>query len=140
MRQGFLVYYRMARTALGLLLGLWLAPSACAPDVLLSAGNLEITPNPAQPGQVVSFSFTLTVVPAQVYSVIVLIDGAEHSRLTRSDAVDGPAVVAVADAAELISRYGAGVHTGAIEVRLHDQNRTAGTAARTFELQNAPAP
>ena len=117
-----------------------LAAAACDPDVALSASNLEITPNPAQPGQAVSFAFTLTVLPGQGFTLIVLIDGAEHTRFTRSEAVNGPVVLDLGDAAALITRYGLGTHLGAIEVRLQEQNRTVGTAARAFELQNAPTP
>jgi hypothetical protein len=131
----------VTRATLALTLGLAIGAPGCAPDLLLSASNLEITPNPAQAGQAVTFTFTLTVIPGQGFTIIVLIDGTEHSRLTRFEAVeDRLIVVDLGDAAALISRYGLGTHIGGIEVRLHDQNRTAGTATKMFELQNAPPP
>lgn len=129
----------MMRTAAAVLLAATLTAPACGPDTLLAALDLTIYPNPAQAGDSVTFAFHLTVVPAQTYSVIVLIDGGEHLRGTRSEAVDGPFVVNVGAAADLISRYGLGTHIGEVEVRLHDENRRVGTAARTFDLQ-APAP
>lgn len=66
-----------------------------------------------------------------------LIDGTERRRVRRFDAVDGPFVIDVGDAGDLISQYDLGMHLGAVEVRLDDQSRTA-TANRTFVLQERP--
>lgn len=110
---------------------------ACTPDLLLSAGQLEIGPNPAQPGDTVSFVFQLTIVPAQSYTVIALIDGMEHQRATRTETINGPFETKVGDAADLIARYGPGTHTGGIEVQLHERNRIARTASRQFVLESA---
>lgn len=86
-----------------------------------------------------SFSFTLTVIPEQGCTVIALIDGTERTRARRFEAVDGPFVIDVGDAGDLISQYGLGMHLGAVEVRLDDQSRTA-TANRTFVLQEPSPP
>jgi hypothetical protein len=122
-----------------LALGLVLTAPYCGPDLRLAATDLEISPNPAQAGDAVSFSFTLTVIPEQGYTVIALIDGTERTRVSGFESVDGPFVIDVGDAGDLISQYGLGTHLGAVEVRLQDQSRTA-TANRTFVLREPPPP
>jgi hypothetical protein len=107
--------------------------------VQLAAVDLQISPNPAQPGEAVTFSFRLTVIPAQAYTVVALVDGTEHIQTDGFAAVDGPVSVEMGDASDLITRYGLGMHVGAVEVRLEDRNRTT-SANRTFELQEAPPP
>lgn len=109
---------------------------ACA-DLFFSVRNLDISPSPARPGDTVTFVFYMGLVPAQSYTAIVLIDGAEHTRLTRTEAVDGPVVVEVGDAADLIARYGAGSHVGNVEVQLNERSRTARSGERTFVLEAA---
>jgi len=118
-------------------IALVLAAAACTSDLLLAARELEIGPSPAQPGDTVTFVFQLTVIPAQSYTVIVLIDGTEHLRVTRVEAVNGPFESKLGDAADLIARYGVGTHTGDIEVRLNERSRIARTASREFVLEAA---
>ncbi len=118
-------------------IALVLAAGACTADLLLAAQELEISPSPALPGDTVTFVFQLTVVPAQSYTVIVLIDGTEHLRVTRVELVNGPFEIKLGDAADLIARYGAGTHTGDIEVQLNERSRIARAASREFVLEAA---
>lgn len=118
-------------------IALVLAAAACTSDLLLAAQELEIGPSPAQPGDTVTFVFQLTVIPEQSFTVIVLIDGTEHLRVTRVEAANGPFEIKVGDAADLIARYGAGTHTGGIEVQLNERNRIARTQAKDFVLETA---
>jgi hypothetical protein len=69
----------------------------------------------------------------------VLIDGATHASEVRSELADGPFVINVGEAGDLILQYGTGTHEGAIEVRLKGGERTA-TASRTFVLAETPPP
>jgi len=126
-------------TRAALAAALVLMAPGCGPDLRLAAAGLEIFPDPAQVGDSVSFSFTLTVIPEQGFTVRALIDGTEHTRISRFEGVDGPFVIAIGAAGDLISQYGLGTHLGAVEVRLDDQSRTA-TANRTFVLQEPPPP
>ena len=119
--------------------GLLLAAAACEPDLHVSVTGLEISPNPAHAGEAVSFSFDLVVVPEQGFTLIILIDGTEHTRITRFAAEDGPVAIDVGDAAGLIAAYGLGNHDAAIEVRLDHGARTA-TARRTFTLEEPLPP
>lgn len=118
-------------------LALVLAAPGCGPDLRLAATDLQISPNPAQPGDTVVFAFMLTVIPAQGFTVIARIDGTERARVSGFEAVDGPMVIVVGDAGALISQYGLGMHLGAVEVRLDDGARAA-TANRTFVLEESP--
>lgn len=120
-------------------LALVLALPGCKPDLQLAATNLQVTPDPAQPGQAVTFTFHLTILPAQGYTVIAFIDEVEHTRVTGFSAHDGLFPVEVGAATDLIAQYGLGTHEGAVEVRLDDRNRSA-TAARTFTLEESPPP
>jgi hypothetical protein len=114
-----------------------LAISACLGDFHLSASSLDIGPNPAAPGDVVVASFFLTLAPLQRYTVIVLIDGTEHQRETRSDAPPRPYVITLGDAADLISTYGTGVHSVRIEVRAEEEGETTRTQSVNLELREA---
>jgi hypothetical protein len=119
--------------------GLLLTTAACEPDLHVSVTRLEVSPNPAHAGEPVSFSFDLTVIPEQGFTLIVRIDGIEHTRITRFAAEDGPFTIDAGDAADLIASYGLGNHDAVIEVRLDDGASTA-TAARTFTLEEPPPP
>jgi len=114
--------------------GLMLAAWGCGPELLLGAGQLEISPNPAQPGDSVSFVFRLRVVPGQDYTVIAFIDSTSHESVDGFEAVDGPFVVQVGTADDLIARYGLGTHSAYVEVRLKE-GRTARTADESFDLE-----
>ena len=119
--------------------GLLLATSRCGPDVLVGVSGLEIVPDSAEAGQLVSFTFKLTVVPAQGFTLIARIDGNEQTRLVLYAAEDGPFTIDIGDAADLIAAYGLGTHEGAVEVRLDEGARTA-TGVRTFVLRTPPPP
>jgi hypothetical protein len=119
--------------------GLLIATLSCG-DVALGIRSLEISPNPAQPGDSVSFFFWLTVVPEQDYTVIAFIDSTEQVTQDAMEGVDGPVVLPVGAADDLITRFGLGTHTAYVEVRLKGQSRTARTADRSFELQAAAQP
>ena len=120
--------------------GLMFTAWGCGPELLLGAGQLEISPNPAQPGDSVSFVFRLRVVPEQDYTVIAFIDSTSHQTVDGFEAVDGPFVLQVGTADELIATYGLGAHTAYVEVRLLGHDRTAQTAAKAFELVEAAQP
>lgn len=108
--------------------------SSCGPDILLSATNLDIAPDPARPGDAVSFVFRLTLIPGQRFTVSAMIDGERHTSVSGNDVSDGPFTVDVGDAGDLITRYGEGTHTGFVEVLLEDGGRSARTASRSFQL------
>ena len=82
-------------SALACILGLMLTASGCGPDLLLGAGDLAIFPNPAQPGDSVTFVFRLRVIPEQDYTIIAFIDSTAHVTVDGFEAVDGPVVVQV---------------------------------------------
>ena len=92
--------------------------SGCENTVSLSASGLEVIPNPAHAGDSVSLVFALTVVPRQGFTIIIRIDGVEHSRESRNEQVDDLVIHEMGDAADLISTYGLGVHLATLEVRL----------------------
>ena len=110
-------------------------------ELLFGVRSLEVSPNPAQPGDAVSFAFWLSVVPEQDYTLTAFIDSTAELTEEGFAAVDGPYVMAVGTADDLIASYGLGTHTAHIEVRLTDRDKTARTLPVTFELQAAqPVP
>ncbi len=116
-----------------------LAALGCSDDFALSVTSLDISPSPAQAGDSVVFSFVLTVQPEQRFAVILRIDGTEHARTNRFEAIDEPVSFSAGDAGDLIATYGLGTHEGAVVVRLDDGGRSA-TASHTFVLQEPPPP
>ena len=113
--------------------------TACS-DFQLSAFNLDIGPNPAEPGETVIAAFNLVLAPRQPYTVILTIDNEEHSRVTHNDQPPFVQTIELGDAADLIATYGEGVHTARVEVVAEDKNESSRTASRSFELrQAAPA-
>jgi hypothetical protein len=132
---------RTTRRILGLIVAglavLTLGSSGCENAISVSASGLEVIPNPAHPGDSVSFVYALTVVPGQGFTITTRIDGVEHSRESRNEQVDDLVIHQMGDAADLISVYGLGVHLATVEVRLDDGGRTT-TSSRTFELQDTP--
>ena len=114
-----------------------LVAAGCAADLFLSTSNLEIGPNPAQPGETVIASFRLALAPTQSHTIIIFIDDVEHSRVTTSEPPAVPMVLEIGEAGDLIDSYGEGVHSAYVEVRLTDRNRTSRTRSVTFELQAA---
>jgi hypothetical protein len=121
---------------------LWAAASAvivslaCSSDLLLVASDLEVFPNPAQPGDSVKFVFRLTLVPKHRYVAKVLINNTEHLRLERSEAINGPVEINLGDAADLIARYGEGTHRGVVEVELTEKSVIARSGEREFLLRS----
>jgi hypothetical protein len=113
--------------------------TACS-DFQLSASNLEIGPNPAAPGQQVFAAFNLVLAPRQPYTVILSINDEEHSRVTHNEQTSFLHTIDMGDAADLIATYGEGVHTARVEVVAEDDNESARTQTKAFELrQSAPA-
>lgn len=106
-------------------------------DLHLSARELVISPDPAVPGDAVTATFLLSLIPVQGHTIILVIDDAEHLRVTSSDAPEIPVVLALGDAAELIATYGTGEHTAHVVVHVDDE--VTRTRSVGFEL-NEPAP
>lgn len=116
------------------------AVAGCSSDLLLAASDLEFAPNPARPGDSVVVSFRLTLVPKHEYVAVVLIDGREHLRVTRFEAVNGPVLFTLGDAADLIARYGAGTHRGSAEIQVTAKSAIAKAGDREFVLEAGPLP
>ncbi len=116
-----------------------LAALGCNDDFALSITSLDISPSPAQTGDSVVFSFNLTVQPEQRFAVILRIDGTEHARMNRFEAIDEPVSLSAGDAGDLIATYGLGTHEGVVVIRLDDGGRST-TASHTFVLQEPPPP
>jgi hypothetical protein len=116
-----------------------LTMTACFGDFRLVAANLQVAPNPAVPGDVVVASFDLLLTPTQPHTVIVTIDGTEHTRVTSNEAPPRPYLITLGDAADLISAYGVGAHSARVEVRADEENESTRTQSAAFELrQSAP--
>ena len=124
-----------ARALIGALVGV-IAATACS-EIHLSAFNLEIAPVSATPGDAVIASFRVNVVPTQSHTIIVMIDGVEHTRVTSDEPPPVPVIIALGDAAELIDQYGAGTHAAHIEVQAHEANEVARSASALFELEES---
>jgi hypothetical protein len=103
----------------------------------LSTSALQIVPNPAVPGDLVAAAFVLRLIPMQRHTMIVVIDGAEHLRVTRDDLTEIPVVLELGDAADLIATYGTGAHTAYIEVRALEANEKTRTRSASFQLNPA---
>ena len=106
-------------------------------DLHLAAGDLQIGPNPAMPGDQVVASVIVSLVPTQRHTIILTIDDREHFRVTSTEKPAIPYVIGMGDAADLIAEYGVGTHTARVEVRAEDANERARTQSVTFVLQNA---
>jgi hypothetical protein len=121
----------------GALAGALALQAACGSDLILAAGDLSVVPDPAHPGDSVKFIFNLTLVPKHDYIATVLIDDREHSRVSRSEAINGPVELNIGDAAELIARYGTGTHRGVVEIELTGRSVIARSGRRDFVLEAA---
>lgn len=104
-------------------------------DLHLSARELVISPNPAVPGEAVTATFVLSLIPVQAHTIIVVIDDIEHLRETSSDAPDIPVVLDLGDAADLIAEYGTGAHAARIIVHVDDE--VTRTRSVNFELNES---
>lgn len=129
---------KAVRNGMGLL-AIALAASACGllGGFHLSASNLQIGPNPAAPGDEVVATFNMSIAPLERYSVILLINGAEHVRVTSSSTPSTPYILVLGDAADLITKYGTGAHSARIEVLAEEQNERARTQSYNFELRTS---
>lgn len=104
-------------------------------DVAYSVGVLDIVPNPAQQGDVVSFNFNLVVVPERNFTLTAFIDDTEHASQARQEQYAGPFEFVIGDAADLIAEYGVGTHSARVVLRIQEDNRVFETSTTDFELQ-----
>jgi len=120
-----------------LLLPLLLAPAAlgCGSDLMASVSGLQVEPTPASAGDEVRLVFLLQVIPERSYTITVFIDGEEHGSRTRTESVSGSAEYVLGDAADLIARYGIGVHQARVRLDIPQDSRTLETQEASFELQ-----
>lgn len=103
----------------------------------LRASDLSIGPNPAVPGDQMVASFIVLLAPVQPHTIILTINGIEHTRVSSSEAPPLPYVLQLGDAADLISVYGTGTHSARIEVHAEESNESASTRSVGFELRDA---
>ena len=108
-------------------------------NVTLEAFGLQVSPTPAQEGDLVSFDFSLNVAASQPVILSALIDGEEYSTQTAPSFYSGLFSWEIGDAADLIARFDLGDHTAQIRVRESDGGHTAATEQVTFTLV-VPAP
>ena len=108
-------------------------------NVTLEAFGLQVSPAPAQEGDLVSFDFSLNVAASQPVILSALIDGEEYSTQTAPSFYSGLFSWEIGDAADLIARFDLGDHTAQVRVRESDGGHTAATEQVTFTLV-VPAP
>lgn len=108
--------------------------AACG-EFHLSTSNLDLGPRPAFPGDTVVLSFRLNLIPTQRHTIIVHIDDEVHMRVSSTDAPAIPVVLPIGDAADLITRYGAGDHVLQIAVEAHDSGEVTRTRSVILELR-----
>ena len=120
-------------------LAIFLATIACSDlgSLRLRASDLEIGPNPAVPGDQVVATLIVLLAPVQPHTVVLTINGTEHSRISSSEAPPLPYVIQLGDAADLIATYGTGTHFARVEVHAEDANESASTRSVSFELRDA---
>jgi hypothetical protein len=130
---------RVSKAVAGGALAALLAMTACSDlgGLRLSASNLSIGPNPAVPGDQVVASFIVLLAPVQPHTVVLTINGTEHTRVSSSEAPPLPYVIQLGDAADLIAAYGTGTHSARAEVHAEESNETARTRSVSFELRDA---
>jgi hypothetical protein len=121
----------------------WVVPlivmivTAACRDFHLSMSGFDLGPSPASPGQTVVVSFVLNLVPSQRHTIRVFIDGAEHMSVTRTENPPAPVILELGDAADLIARYGVGVHVVYIETEAHDSGGATRTRSAGLELRDS---
>ncbi|MGH7449202.1 MAG: hypothetical protein ACRELT_16635, partial [Longimicrobiales bacterium] len=93
--------------------------------------------SPAVPGDAVTATFLLSLIPTQRHTIIVIIDDTEHMRVTSSEPPAIPVVLEIGDAADLIEVYGTGEHDAHILVHANDES--ARTRSARFRLDAAAA-
>jgi hypothetical protein len=111
--------------------------TAACRDFHLSMSGFDLGPSPAAPGQAVVVSFVLHLVPLQRHTIRVFIDGSEHMSVTRTENPAAPVVLEIGDAADLIARYGLGVHVVHVETEAHDSGGVTRTRSAGLELQDS---
>lgn len=104
-------------------------------DLHLIASELDISPDPAVPGDTVVATFLLSLIPIQNHTVVVMIDDAEHLRVTSNDAPSIPVILELGDAADLIATYGTGEHAAHVVVHVDDE--VTRTQSVRFELNQS---
>ena len=108
-------------------------------NVTLEAFGLQVSPTPAQEGDLVSFDFNLNVAASQPVILSALIDGEEYSTQTAPSFYSGLYSWEIGDAADLIERFDLGDHTARVRVHDPSSGHSATTEQVTFTLVE-PAP
>ena len=131
------MFQRFARLSMAVILASCVLPSGCkiGEDKAFSIGVLFISPNPAQQGDVVTFTFDLIVIPERSFTVTAFIDDMAHTSQTFRLQQNGLFDFEVADADDLIAQYGLGSHTGRVEVLIAPDDELLANSAQNFELQ-----
>jgi len=103
-------------------------------NLTLEAFGLQVSPTPAQEGDLVSFTFNLTVAASGPVSLSATIDGEEYSTDTAPSLYAGVFNWEIGDAADLIARFDLGEHTARVRVRDPSSGHSATTEQVTFTL------
>lgn len=122
-----------SKTARSAVIAATIALVACR-DFRLAAFNLDVSPNPAVSGDIVVATFELILIPEQRHTIIVSIDGQEHSRVTTDEEPSRIQTIALGTADELIAAYGTGVHEARVTVRAEESDEQASTQSDMFQL------
>ena len=109
-------------------------------NLTLEAFDLQVSPTPAQEGDLVSFNFRLTVAASGPLSLTALIDDEEYGTNTAPSVFAGVFNWEIGDAADLIARFDLGDHTAQVRVLDPASGHTATTEQVTFTLEAAPVP
>jgi len=110
---------------------------ALGADVTVEAFNLQVSPSPAEEGDLVSFIFHLTVISDGTVTLTAEIDDEEYATLNVSSVFSDMVSWEIADAGVLIDEFGLGDHTARVRVRISGTDRTAHTEQVTFTLIEA---
>ena len=124
----------MNRLVLAAAVGTLLGSAACSDSLTFQIAALEVTPSSAQAGDSVAFEFILTVIPSRTVDLTAFIDGEIDKTQSITGAFNGPFTWTLDDAADLIDRYGTGLHTGQVRAVDRESNRSIVTSAVSFEL------
>jgi hypothetical protein len=118
-----------------MLLGGSLGLTGCGPDLVADVGVLEISPDSASAGDLVTFSFVYSVAPEQWYSLVAIVDDTDVTGDRLNVWFRGQHELRLGDAADLIDQFGVGTHAGRVELRLEESGMVLSTRATAFELQ-----
>lgn len=116
--------------------GLCVAAPACnlGTELTLEVFDLRVVPTQAQPGDAVTFAFTLVVVSSGSVNLTALIDDDVFKEEVVPGYYSNAFEWAMGDAEELIDRYGLGSHTARVNAVDVGSGRTATAGSVTFEL------